>query len=80
MSGITIPVTDDEITQIRRARKEGGGFQSLFRALEEGLKGDQLTVSRTAAERVIRYGEDYGWGGWEQHLKPLVAKIREAIA
>ncbi len=79
MDSITIAVTDDEIGVIRRADKEGGGFQALFGRLEAGISGNQLTLTRTDAQRVMRYAEDYGGGGWQQHLGPLADRIREAL-
>lgn len=75
---ITVSLSADEIEAIRAQKKEGGGYQSLFAKLEAGIDGDQLTTDDGTAERVIRYADDYGGGGWQDALKSIAAKLRSA--
>jgi len=76
---VSITLTDDEIAAIRAQQKEGGGFQSLFRKLEDNLTDRQLTIDERTATRTIRYCEDYGEGGWQSALQSIAAKLKAAV-
>jgi hypothetical protein len=74
-----ILLTAEEVDAIRAQRKEGGGYQALFRTLEAGLEGNELTTDRETAERTIRYANDYGQGGWQDALRAIARKLAAAM-
>ena len=65
-----------------------GGFQRLLMRLQADLVEPQrppapdeysLTVRNfTDAERILRYADGYGSGGYQDRLAPIADKLREA--
>lgn len=77
---IRISLTQDEIEMIRSQDFEGGGFQSLFKSLAEGICGHELVVPEDIARRAIQYSADYGTGGWQSALQQLASKFEAALS
>jgi len=73
-----VTLKDYEVAAIRGADKEGGGFQELLRDMDSHLSGNQLTVDGHLRERIFRYSEEYGEGGWQELLRPIADRIRSA--
>jgi len=76
---VTVELTDQEIEAIAAQLKEGGGFQSLFKKLQAGLKANTLTTDARTAKRAIKYAGDYGRGGWEETLASIADKLEAAL-
>lgn len=74
---IIIKLSDDAIEKVRKGQKEGGGYQSLFDALDARIDTTRKTMelNYNLIERIIRYYGDYGAGGWQSKLKPLIYPI-----
>jgi len=75
-----VKLTDEEVATVKKAHKEGGGFQELFADMEHNLNGNELSVDKELGERIIRYCKSYGPGGWQDKLRPIAAKIEAAIS
>jgi len=55
-----------------------GGYQSLLRRLQRSRTGKFLALDRVTSERVVRYAEKYGEGGFQERLTELADLIQEA--
>lgn len=56
----------------RPTRCGRGGGQTLLR---NSVRGSTLSVDHDTLEKMERYADQYGDGGWEQRLRALVAQI-----
>jgi hypothetical protein len=52
---VSIDLTPNEASMMRKPIREPGGFQSLRRKLQQQLEGRHLEVSRADVERLRRY-------------------------
>lgn len=52
-----------------------GGFQSLLKELRGNLHGNVLTLTPSLRERIQRYIENYGDGGFERRLGGIAAPL-----
>ena len=77
--GIVIQITQTEIDAIRSQSTVGGGFQSLFKRLSDGIDGSKLRIEEETARRAIEYAENYGQGGWQNALSSVVTKMKLAL-
>jgi len=76
---LVIELTPDERECILRPVHGRGGMQSLLRRLQENLRGHDLSLTPEDCERVVRYANTYGQGGFQNRLKPLAADIAACI-
>jgi hypothetical protein len=72
--------TQDQMALGKSAGGFSGGFQSLFIRLQADWnaagRGDVLPVRDEAtAEKMYRYAEDYGGGGWQGRLRRWLPQI-----
>ena len=44
------------------------------------VSGNTLSVSDEEAERIVRYVEEYGGGGFQERLRPLADRLRDALS
>ena len=72
---IIIELTDSALELISRPVKGSGGWQSLLRKLQQNVSGNELTLSTEDIVRIIRYSLNYGQGGYEDRLRPVVDEI-----
>lgn len=70
-----IKLTAEDLQLLHREVVGEGGFQSLLRQLKRALKGDVLNVDSDTFERMERYSQRYGDGGWERRLGGLVERL-----
>lgn len=74
---ITIKLTPKEADPIRKTVKGEGGMQRLLRRLQSKLKKDNtISLSSDEIEKILRYGLNYGQGGFENQLIGLAMTLR----
>lgn len=63
-------LNEHESEALMRKVNGEGGFQSLLRALQRGFdrRSGTLTVTAEQIERINRYTQQYGAGGFEDRL------------
>ncbi len=55
-----------------------GGFQNLLRGLQDRLDGNTLILHPIEVERIHRYADEYGQGGFQDRFTLIAAAIRRA--
>lgn len=75
---VTITLTDEEAEPLRRKVNGEGGMQSLLRGLQKKLDDKTNTIELTPAEieKILRYGLNYGQGGFQGRLEGLAKALR----
>ena len=70
-------MTDADLGLLNRPVRGTGGFQNLLRRIKAGYDPatGTLEVSALDAERVFRYSDKYGGGGFQERPGPLVAAL-----
>lgn len=77
---ITVPLSEQAKELFRRPVTGEGGFQSLLRKLQQQVSPDGLVLYLADVEQVARYAREYGSGGFQQRLGPLIEEIRTVLA
>ena len=77
MSSCTFPVTPAMREVLQRSVRGEGGFQDFLRDIGERAKAPTLTLSDEEIEKVERYAQDYGQGGFQDRLETLVGAINK---
>jgi predicted DNA-binding transcriptional regulator YafY len=57
------------------APKGDGGFQRLIRMLQENLVKSSLSLTEEQVQRVVRYAEKYGKGGYQVIFKAILSSL-----
>lgn len=74
---VTIILNDEEAALVRKDIKGKGGHQSLLKKLQDKLKKDNtLELTPTEIERVLRYGMNYGQGGFQGRLGAVAGALK----
>lgn len=74
---ITIELTSEEAEPIRRKVNGIGGMQNLLRNLQSKLKPDNtIKLSPNDIEKILRYGLDYGQGGFQNRLVGIAKALK----
>lgn len=76
----TVPIQTIVAIQEHIPSKTDGGFQRLFNALRHQMTQDPpcvTVIDYKQAERIVRYFEKYGGGGWQSKVEPLARQLRE---
>ena len=74
---ITITLTKDEAEPIRRPAVGKGGMQSLLRRLQSKLtKENTIQLEPDEIRRILRYGMNYGQGGFQDRLVGLARALK----
>lgn len=74
---ITITLTDAEAEPIRRPANGTGGMQSLLRELQSKLsRQNTIQLTPSQIERILRYGMNYGQGGFQDRLVGVARALR----
>jgi len=68
-------LTKEEFELIARPAIGQGGMQSLLRKLQASVHKDELAVDEETFEKMKRYVEEYGSGGFQGRLRGLVEAI-----
>ena len=73
----TIQLTASDFSLLNQPVRGAGGFQNLLRRIKAGYDPGTgtLQISALDEEQVIRYSGDYGGGGFQGRLGPLVAAL-----
>jgi len=70
---VTAKLRTEELDVIRRPVEGQGGMQSFLRALVPRIQPDgTLSLSTEEVERVRKYGEDYGEGGFQERFRIIL--------
>lgn len=78
---IRLTLGNDAAQALRRDVVGSGGFQSLLRRLQRGLSTDnELTLTLEDIERIGRYVNDYGTGGFQGRLDEVLSGLRRLAA
>ena len=76
MVTVTIELSDDALEALRRPVRGEGGFQSLLRSFQDRIgTGSALTLTPDLIERIVRYVQDYGQGGFQGRLDTVLAEL-----
>jgi hypothetical protein len=74
---LTIPLTAEEADKIRMKVIGFGGLQDLLRALQKQLDdGNVLSVTPSQIERILRYSQSYGSGGFQGRLQGVLVELK----
>lgn len=73
---IRILLTPDEIELIQRPVRGRGGMQNLNRMLQQRLDGDVVELSPSECERVVRYCQKYGQGGFQTRFYGILKALK----
>ena len=63
-----IVLSNDEVTLLLKPVVGQGGWQSLLRRLQRQLEGSVLVLGPADVQKIVRYRERYGSGGWQGRL------------
>jgi len=72
---IIIDLSDESINKLLRPISGSGGWQSLLRHLQQNLRGNELILNINDIERIVRYANNYGQGGFEDRLLPVIEEV-----
>jgi hypothetical protein len=76
---ILVNLTTDELDALRRPVSGQGGFQSLLRRMQNQIAGNTLVLNESDGERLIRYAERYGSGGFQGRLERVVQQVQDQL-
>lgn len=78
---ITIYLTDEEAEPIRRDVNGKGGMQNLLKGLQTKLNTDNsIQLTPAEIEKILRYGLNYGQGGFQNRLVGIARALRRVGA
>jgi len=71
--GMKIKLTEAEIQTLMQHVEGQGGWQSLFRRLQDGYNQNtgEITVSSGDVVKLREYCNEYGDGGWQGRLRQI---------
>ncbi len=64
------------VSALRRQVNGEGGFQSLLRTLQRQLKGNELVLTAELIEKIARYVDRYGQGGFQGRLDTVLVELQ----
>ena len=74
---IRLELGPEAISALRRPVNGEGGFQSLLRALQQQLTGNDLVLTPDLIEKIARYVDRYGHGGFQGRLDTVLAELKQ---
>lgn len=74
---IRVILGPEALTALRRPVNGEGGFQNLLRALQHQLAKNELTLTPELIERIARYVERYGHGGFQGRLDAVLVELKQ---
>ncbi|MHB8560815.1 MAG: hypothetical protein ACYDAP_06585 [Thermoplasmataceae archaeon] len=76
-TGLIIKLTPEDKEKLMRPVTGEGGWQSLARQLKRQIRDDDsLIIDQRQLERIIRYSQSYGEGGWQERLEVILVELR----
>ena len=75
---LLVTLLPSEKEAVMEAVEGEGGFQDLFRELQDQLDGDVLTIYPSQVGRIERCATEYGQGGFQDRLQLVLAAIQRA--
>lgn len=80
---IRIPLTDEQRTALLRPvgkHTQRGGFQRLIERVQEGIRGNVLTLTFEEGRSVLRYSApSYGNGTYQSQLRAIAPQVEAAL-
>lgn len=79
---IVIQLNEEQLEHLSKAITGSGGWQGLLRRLQQGIRGNELSIAVGDLEAMLRYAKKYGDGGWEGRIRrvlPEVFELAEAV-
>jgi hypothetical protein len=74
---LVIKLTAEEKDLLMKPVAGEGGWQSLMRQLKKQItNNNKLFINQRQLERIIRYSQLYGVGGWQKRLEVILNKLR----
>ena len=74
---ICLDLRPDAIAALQRPVNGEGGFQSLLRALQKQLNGSELVLTPDLVEKIARYVDRYGQGGFQGRLDTVLVELKQ---
>lgn len=68
----TVPLRQETADMLRRPIKGRGGFQSLMRRIQNGLRGRQLRVEQADLDSLLRAASGPSVGGFQRRSRDIV--------
>ena len=79
MFPITLSLPDDVINNLMKPVIGEGGYQSFISELQTQISGNTIEIKTASqAEKIIRYSEEYGKGGFEDRLLPISDELKKS--
>ena len=72
---IIIELPNEVLRLLSRTVIGDGGWQGLLRKIQQNISGNELLLGVEDVGKIIRYALDYGQGGYEDRLLPIVKEI-----
>lgn len=72
---VSVQLTDDEQALLAKPVHGQGGFQSLLKRIQACVNGDKLEVDSEMVERLGRYADRYGSGGFQGRIRSLAERV-----
>lgn len=78
MTLLRIELSEKDLRLLRRSVEGQGGWQNLARELQkQAISYGELRLTDEMIERIIRYHSEYGDGGWQERIGPIVKKLNQ---
>lgn len=78
---LTVPLSADDLRKLRLPVVGIGGLQSLLRELQRQVGEDgRLSVTPAQIERILRYSQAYGSGGFQGRLQGVLVELKRLAA
>ncbi len=72
---LIIELSDEALELLNRPVRGSGGWQSLLIRIKEKIVGNELILNVNDAAKIFKYTIEYGQGGFEDRLRPIVHEI-----
>lgn len=76
---IRVRLTPKQKQQLLQDVQGQGGYQSLLRRLQTNIVGDELVLTVTDAQRLVRGAESYGEGGFQTRLRKILPEVKKQL-
>lgn len=74
---VRVKLSAEEAEKLRRDIEGQGGMQSLLLKLQRNLTEENvLTLTPDVIERILRYGQHYGQGGFQDRLQGVIRALK----
>ena len=71
-----VTLTKEDLEVLSKPVVGQGGFEDLLRKLQSSIRDGVLVVDKEIAERIIRYVDEYGCGGWQDRLQRIAEELK----